>query len=61
VRHVAATLALAAGVHMKAIQTLLGHSMLSTTADLYTSVLPQVGRAAAEATAAIVPRGVRSS
>lgn len=60
-RHVAATLALAAGVDMKIVQQLLGHSMLSTTADLYTSVLPEVARTAAEATVALVPRGLRSS
>jgi integrase len=56
-RHVAATLMLASGqIDMKVVQETLGHSALATTSDIYTSVLPEVGRAAAEATAAMVPR-----
>lgn len=55
-RHVAATLMLAAGVDLKIVSECLGHSMLSTTSDLYQSVLPQLNQAAAEATVAIVPR-----
>lgn len=55
-RHVAATLMLTAGIDMKVIQETLGHSALATTSDLYTSVLPQLAKAAAEATVAIVPR-----
>lgn len=55
-RHGAATLALAAGADMKIIQTLLGHSTLAVTADTYTSVLPQLARDTAEATARIIPR-----
>lgn len=55
-RHCAATLSLAAGLHMKAIQTLLGHSSYSLTADTYTSVLPQFEEAQAEAPLALVPR-----
>ncbi|MFF5992603.1 site-specific integrase [Prauserella flavalba] len=55
-RHVAATLMLAAKVDMKVIQETLGHSALATTSDLYASVLPELAVAAAEATAAIVPR-----
>nr|WP_246868975.1 hypothetical protein [Saccharopolyspora sp. ASAGF58] len=47
---------LAAGVDMKVVQETLGHSALATTSDIYTSVLPQVARAAAEAAASIVPR-----
>jgi hypothetical protein len=41
---------------LKIIQETLGHSRSTTTADLYTNVLPDRARAAAEATAAIVPR-----
>ncbi|MER7830099.1 hypothetical protein [Streptomyces sp. NPDC095602] len=55
-RHCAATLSLAAGVHMKAIQVLLGHSSFKLTADTYTSVLPQLEVEAAGAPVALVPR-----
>lgn len=55
-RHGAATLALAAGVDLKIVQEMLGHSTITLTADTYTSVLPQVAQAAAEATARLVPR-----
>lgn len=55
-RHCAATLSLAAGLHMKSIQVLLGHSSYSLTADTYTSVLPQFEEAQAEAPLALVPR-----
>lgn len=58
-RHTAATLMLAAGNDMKVIQETLGHSQLQTTSDLYTSVLPELARAAAESTAAILPRAPR--
>jgi hypothetical protein len=53
-RHTAASLALQAGVPLKVVSEQLGHSSLSITADIYTSVLPAV--AAAEAVAGIVPR-----
>lgn len=58
-RHGAATLALAAGVDMKVVQDMLGHSCLAITADTYTSVLPQVARVAAEAVAGLVPRATK--
>ena len=57
-RHLAATLALTAGVEMKVVSAMLRHSTLSITADTYTSVLPEVARAAAEAAATIVPRRI---
>ncbi|WP_127934014.1 tyrosine-type recombinase/integrase [Nonomuraea polychroma] len=57
-RHGAATLSLAAGNDMKTTSTMLRHSSISITADLYTAVLPDVARAAAEASAALVPRTV---
>ena len=47
-RHTSASLALAAGVEMKAVSDRLGHSQISTTADLYTHVSRGLGRAAAE-------------
>ncbi|MFD0686046.1 tyrosine-type recombinase/integrase [Actinomadura fibrosa] len=53
-RHGAATLALAAGVELKVVQEMLGHSSIVLTADTYTSVLPQVARTAAEKTAALL-------
>ena len=55
-RHCAATLSLAAGIHMKKIQALLGHASYSLTADTYTSVLPQFEKAEAEAPVSLVPR-----
>ena len=47
-RHAAATYLFAAGVEMKTIQQTLRHSRLSTTADVYTHVLAEVQRAAAD-------------
>ena len=57
-RHGAATLALAAGTDMKVVQAMLRHSTITITADTYTSVLPEVAYAAAEAAAALVPRNL---
>jgi len=45
-RHGAATLALAAGVDLRTVQDMLGYSSIVLTADTYTSVLPDVARAA---------------
>lgn len=59
VRHVAATLMLTAGIDMKVVQETLGHSALAVTSDIYTSVLPELARAAAEAVTSVVPRGTR--
>ncbi|MEU3051260.1 tyrosine-type recombinase/integrase [Streptomyces sp. NPDC006984] len=55
-RHCAASLSLAAGLSMKAIQALLGHSNYQLTADTYTSLLPQFEEAAANAPVDLVPR-----
>ncbi|WP_244938473.1 tyrosine-type recombinase/integrase [Actinomadura madurae] len=55
-RHGAATLALAAGVELKVVQDMLGHSSIVLTADTYTSVLPKVAHTAAEKTATHVLR-----
>jgi integrase len=55
-RHGSATLSLAAGVDIKVVQEMLGHSTSAFTRDVYTSVVPEIAAAAAEAVAAIVPR-----
>lgn len=59
-RHTAASLALQAGVPMKVVSEQLGHSSLAITADTYTSILPAVAKAAAEAVAGIIPRRPRT-
>ncbi len=56
-RHVAASLMLAAGVDIKIVSETLGHSESRITRDIYQSVMPKAAREAAEATAAVVPRG----
>ncbi|MCL6302933.1 tyrosine-type recombinase/integrase [Streptomyces kronopolitis] len=56
-RHVAASLMLAAGVDVKIVSETLGHSDTRITRDIYQSVMPRAAQEAAEATAAIVPRG----
>ena len=43
-RHSAATLLLSMGVPMKVVQELLGHSNFSTTANVYSHVLPPAAR-----------------
>jgi integrase len=58
-RHGAATLALASGADMKVVQAMLRHSSIKVTMDIYTSVLPEVARAAAEAAADLVPRAIK--
>jgi integrase len=41
-RHATASYLLAAGVPMRVVQEVLGHSQLSTTADIYSHVLPEL-------------------
>jgi integrase len=53
-RHGAASLALSAGVDLKVVQEMLGHSSIVLTADTHTSVLPDVAHAAAEKVAALI-------
>ncbi|CAO5240347.1 site-specific integrase [Frankia sp. AgKG'84/4] len=55
-RHLAATLALAAGADLKTVQDLLGHSSIAITADTYTHVLPELSTAIAENVARLIPR-----
>ncbi len=54
-RHGAATLMLAGGIDVKIVSDTLGHSDTRITRDIYQSVLPHVGKNAAEATAKLVP------
>lgn len=56
-RHSHATLALSAGVHVRIMQTRLGHSSSAVTADLYQHVTAGMDAEAAEAVAALVKRG----
>jgi integrase len=48
-RHTAASLMIAQGVHLRVIMETLGHSGISITADTYAHVLPQQQRDAADA------------
>src|SRR5215469_58146 len=41
-RHSAATVLIAAGVPLKVVSELLGHSSVATTADIYAHVLPEM-------------------
>lgn len=47
-RHTAATLLLLQGVHPKVVQERLGHSNISMTLDIYSHLIPSMGRAAAD-------------
>jgi integrase len=60
-RHCAATLALASHADLKVIQQMLGHSSIITTADTYTSVLPEAAHRAAQATADMVMKAACST
>ena len=48
---------LTAGVEMAVVSKRLGHSGIRVTSDTYTHLLEGVGRQAAEAAAALIPRG----
>jgi len=55
-RHGSASLQIAAGVPLVVISKRLGHSSTAVTSDVYGHMLEGVGRQAAEAAAALVPR-----
>jgi len=57
-RHGAASLA--SHTDLKVIQQMLGHSSIVTTADTYTSVLPETAHHAAQATADMIIKAARS-
>lgn len=56
-RHVSATLALQAGINPKVVSERLGHSSVSLTLDVYSSVLPTLQAGAAEAVEQLVAVG----
>ncbi|MEQ4722433.1 tyrosine-type recombinase/integrase [Nonomuraea sp. B19D2] len=56
-RHCAATLLYAAGSDTKMVAAMLRHSTTRLADDVYTTVLPELAHEAAEASAALVPRG----
>jgi integrase len=60
-RHAAASYLLAAGVPMRVVQEVLGHSQLSTTSDVYSHVLPELQRDAAERMGTLLEAMERSS
>lgn len=47
-RHSAATILMAAGVHPKVVQERLGHSTIAMTMDIYSHVLPSMQRDVAD-------------
>ncbi len=53
-RHAHATALLRAGVHPKVVQERLGHSSISVTMDIYSSVLPGMQREAIEKLASMM-------
>jgi integrase len=59
-RHGRASLLLAAGVDIAVVSKILGHGSISITSDTYAHLLEGVGKAAAEAASALVPRAPRA-
>ncbi|MGP3917625.1 tyrosine-type recombinase/integrase [Nonomuraea sp. 10N515B] len=60
-RHCAATFMLLAKVDKKVVSETLGHKQYAFTQDIYTSVVPELAEAAAEATVAVIPRRRREA
>jgi Phage integrase family len=61
VRHTNASLALAAGIDIKVVSDRLGHSTMAVTADLYTHVVPSLGRDAAKRIARLLGDGAQAN
>jgi integrase len=59
-RHTAASLQLASGTDIAIVSKRLRHSSVKLTADTYSHLIGEAGKRAAEAAAAIVPRGRRA-
>jgi integrase len=55
-RHMTATFGRIAGIDMKGVSALLGHSCMQITSDTYTSVIPQFAQAEAAAIVSVIPR-----
>lgn len=55
-RHTAASMALSAGVPLKAVSEQLGHSSVMLTADIYSHVSPALAHDSAQRVASLVPR-----
>jgi integrase len=60
-RHTNASLALAAGIDIKVVSDRLGHSTMAVTADLYTHVVPSLGRDAAKRIAGLLGDGAQAN
>ena len=60
-RHTSASILLACGVPLKAIQGMLGHASMTTTANIYAHLLPAVSRATADAAQAAFGRAATST
>ena len=59
-RHARASLLLASGTDISLVSKMLGHSSIAVTVDTYSHLLDGVGRRAAEAADALVPRTSRA-
>ena len=55
-RHGAATLALAGGADIKAVSSMLRHSSIQITADIYADVLPELAAEVASKVVSMIPR-----
>jgi integrase len=60
-RHTFASMALAAGVDLKTVSTALGHSTISTTADVYAHVTDSLMRDAADRIDGVVTEALRKA